>query len=208
MDLARPLRVVTPTLDGDVLMVLAGADMPFTGRQAAKLVGEASVSGVRRVLERLVGEGVVLREAAGSAYLYRLNREHLGAPHIIALARLRDELVARVRALVAAWSAAPDVVVLFGSGARGDMHPASDIDLFVVRPPDVDDGRWDEQIGHLQAQVTAWTGNDTRVLQMHREDVPEAVLAEPVLVDIRDHGWVLYGPTSYFAKLAAASVTA
>ena len=52
MDLSRPMRVVTPTLDGDVLVVLAGTDAPLTGRQVHTVLGRASETGVRMALER------------------------------------------------------------------------------------------------------------------------------------------------------------
>jgi HEPN domain-containing protein/predicted nucleotidyltransferase len=51
---------------------------------------------------------------------------------------LLGEVVARIVAAVA-----PDRIILFGSGARGDMSPASDLDLLIVKggswePGDVD----------------------------------------------------------------------
>lgn len=98
MDLKHPFAVVTPTVDGDVLAVLAGAEAAFTGREVHRLVGQYSEAGVRKVLGRLVEQGIVLVERAGPSYLYRLNRDHLAAPQIIALAGLRAELLGRLRA--------------------------------------------------------------------------------------------------------------
>jgi hypothetical protein len=77
MDFSRPLGVVSPTLDGDVLTVLAAADEEFSGRRIQRLLGHSSEPGVRKAAERLVEQGVVLRRPAGRAKLYRLNRQHL-----------------------------------------------------------------------------------------------------------------------------------
>jgi hypothetical protein len=47
------------------------------------------------------------------------------------------------------------------------MRPKSDIDLLVVRPDtvDADDPQWRTQLDGLASSVTAWTGNDTRILE-------------------------------------------
>jgi hypothetical protein len=51
---------VTPTLDGDLLGVLAHGEVKLTGRELGKRV-HASQQGVRRVVERPVRHGIVLR---------------------------------------------------------------------------------------------------------------------------------------------------
>src|SRR5262247_3692319 len=96
------------------------------------------------------------------------NRGHLAAPHIGALANLRSDLIARTRAELDAWKAGAEYVALFGSAARDDMRADSDIDLFVVRPAriDADDDGWRAQVDKLTRHVTAWTGNDTRIIEL------------------------------------------
>ena len=49
-----------------------------------------------------------------------------------------DELRAAVETVVARLH--PDQIVLFGSGARGEMHEHSDLDLLVIKEPDRGDG--------------------------------------------------------------------
>ncbi len=91
MQLDRPLLVVAPTVDGDVLAALASAEAAFTGRGLHRLIGRHSADGVRRAVERLARQGVVDVAVAGPSKLYSLNREHLAAVHIIALAKLRED---------------------------------------------------------------------------------------------------------------------
>lgn len=195
MDFEQPLRVVTPTLDADVLGVLAGTTAGLTGREIGRLLGARSHEGTRRVLERLALQGVVLREPVGRAYSYRLNREHLAAPHVEALAALRQELVGRLRDRIGEWQTQPLLAVLFGSVARGDADPTSDVDLLVVRPakvdPDADE--WRRQLLDLERSTTAWTGNDTRVLEYGEREVRAAGRNERVLREAHRDGIELYG---------------
>lgn len=93
MDFEHPFRAVAPTLDGDVLTVLARADEGFSGRQIHRLLGQGSEQGIRKAAERLVEQGVVLRSQVGRANVYRLNRKHVAAPHIEGLAALRAEVL-------------------------------------------------------------------------------------------------------------------
>jgi hypothetical protein len=171
----HPLSTVTPTLDGDVLVVLAGVDTELTGREVHRLANRGSEHGVRKVLDRLAGEGVVHRRPAGSANLYKLNREHLATPAIEALAGMRRELLRRMRETVAVWEVAPVGVVLFGSLARGEADRESDIDILVIRAMavDADDLVWSAQVTGLAGAVSAWTGNDARVLEYADDDVAQ-----------------------------------
>jgi predicted transcriptional regulator len=191
MNLQRPFQVVAPTLDGDVLTLLARADRPLTGRAIARESG-GSHGGVQRALEHLVAEGIVTRERAGRAFLYRLNRDHLAARWIEGLASLRLELIERLRQTVATWQAPADAVVLFGSAARNEAGQQSDIDLLVIRPTtvDYDDPVWRGQVRTLESAAATWTGNDTRVLEYATDELANE---EPVLDIAAAEGIELHG---------------
>jgi len=188
MDFRRPLRVVTPTLDGDVLAVLAGAEEEFTGRGLHAVLGRGSEHGVRKAADRLVEQGIVLRRRAGRAYLYRLNRDHLAAAPLESLASLRTRLIAGLREQVAGWSPPPRFVLLFGSVARGEARPDSDLDLLVIRPPDIpeDSPIWRAQVEGLEETATAWTGNDARVVEYGEVDLGERDVRKLVEVALKD----------------------
>jgi DNA-binding transcriptional ArsR family regulator len=190
MNLQRPLQVVGPTLDGDVLTALARADRPMTGRMVEQAIA-GSHGGVQRALEHLVAEGVITSERVGRANLYRLNREHIAAPWIEGLASLRLQLIQRLRDSVAGWRTQPDALVLFGSAARGDAGRDSDIDLLVVRPSAVeyDDATWRDQVEELRSRTAAWTGNDARVLEYSVDEVSD----EPVVATAADEGIEIAG---------------
>src|SRR4051812_18273256 len=203
MDFRRPFSTVTPTLDGDVLVVLAGVDTELTGREVHRLASHGSEHGVRKVLDRLAAEGVVHRRAAGRAHLYRLNREHLAAPAIETLAGLRAELLRRLRATVAGWDVAAVGVVLFGSVARGEAGGTSDVDVLVVRDHSVDPDAdsWRTQVTELEARVTAWTGNDARVLEYADDELDDG---EQVVAMALGEGIELAGSLRRLRRLARA----
>jgi predicted nucleotidyltransferase len=194
MDLQHPLRLITPTLDGDVLALLAAGEVRLTGRQIGREIA-ASQEGVRRVLARLERQGIVLRERAGRAHLYRLNRDHLAAPCIERLAGMRVELMGRLKQAITTWAIPPVGVILFGSTARGDSDEGSDIDLLVVRPgaTDPDDPRWRGQLTELQRLAAALTGNDARILEYRDDDLGRHRPAERVVADAAAEGIVLFG---------------
>jgi predicted nucleotidyltransferase len=196
MDFRRPFLAVTPTLDGDVLAVLAGANAEFTGRQVYHLVGHGSERGVRNALDRLSRQGVVLTRKAGAANLFQLNREHLAARWIEGLARMRSQLLRQLTETVEQWEVLPVTAVLFGSVARGEATDESDLDLLVVRPADqaADAPVWEGQLADLERAVTAWTGNDARVLELGESELTDDRSApEPVLEEAARHGAPFFG---------------
>lgn len=206
MNLSRPWALIRSPIDMEVLLVLCGTSRPLTGREVARLVRKGSQPAVNVALRRLAGEGVVSSEQAGNAYLYTLNRNHLGAPAIELLAGIRAALEGRLRAEIADWQIAPDHASLFGSAARGDGDAVSDVDVFVVRPArvDEDEPRWRAQLERLSDHVYAWTGNHVGLSEVSATDVGRLRSERPPIVEelCRD-AITLAGPP--VAKLLGAS---
>ncbi len=188
MNVARPYTAISPTLDSEVLTVLAGTTRPLTGREVARLTGRTSHRGVAEVLRRLVEHGLVERQEAGRALLFTLNREHLAAPAVEILTGLRAELLRRIREVVGAWEIAAAHVSIFGSTARGDGDTRSDIDLFVVRPDAVseDDPRWRQQLDDLAESIERWTGNKASIAEAAADEIG-SIIAEsrPIVAELR-----------------------
>lgn len=197
MLLHRPFEALTPTLDGDVLLVLARADAAFTGGELARLIPHASTDGVRKAAQRLVEHGTVTLEPVGNAYTYRLNRDHVLADPIMAIAAAHDRVSERVRAHVDQWPTPPTAVMLFGSAARREMAPDSDIDVLVVGSEQVEDAMFE-----LAKYLSSWTGNDVRPLRLDEAEVVKRLADHDALLDsiLRD-GRVLWGPDRYLRQL-------
>lgn len=203
MKLHRPFDVVTPTVDGEVLSVVARADAWFTVPQLKNLIGNRSAEGIRQTLGRLAAEGVIDVQAAGRTSLYRLNRQHVAAEAIIHLAGLADLLLERIRNEIGQWEVPALYAALFGSGARRSMRADSDLDLFLLEPDRPSD-LWDSQVDTLARHVRAWSGNDPRILQFTASSAAEGAGVEPVLQSIADEGIPLAGSKSEFRRLVGA----
>lgn len=204
MRLQRPFEAITPTLDGDILYVLGRAEAAFTGGDLDRLIPHATGEGIRKAAKRLVAQGLVHMEVVGQSHRYSLNREHLLADPVVAMARARDQLVDRTAETIEEWTDPPQVVILFGSGARGEMRPESDLDLFVVS-----EGTQSQEgaLAELAERMTAWTGNDVRILNMHPDEVVQGVRnGDPVLAGIEADGLVLWGPERYLQAVRLQSV--
>lgn len=194
MDLANPILSVIPGAYGDVLAVLAHTDVELSGRRVASLTrGPTSRRRVDTVLAELAHAGVVLVHEAPPAKLYRLNRDHVAAPGIEALASLRHTLLSRMRAQLTTWQVSPVAAWLFGSVARGDATATSDIDLLLIHPPSSgDDDTWDGQVDCLRELVRSWSGNQLEVLSLgvdelhqlrdRRERLIDELLSDAVLL--------------------------
>ena len=189
MNLSHPFTTVCPGARGGVLAVLAHTEKPLTGRTVASLTQpHASLRTVQVTLDDLVLHGVVLREHVGRAHLYTLNRNHLAAPAVLALANLRHELMARMRTELSTWVVAPDATWMFGSAARGDAEVNSDIDLLIVRPDRVGDGDqpWLQQVVTISEHVHDWTGNACEVLELSVSELNAAIdSGERLMADLR-----------------------
>ena len=208
MQLNRPFTTVTPTLDGDVLGVLATSEATFTITQIRRILVSASGEGIRKVLTRLNAQGVVLHDQVGRTNTYRLNTEHLAAEPILALSRLTSTFLDRLETQLEGWGDTLKYAAVFGSAATGRMTTGSDIDLFLVRASEPEhDSRqgnleaWEQQVTQLARSVTAWTGNDGRVVEYTEDELRAAAAAgEPLLSDVARQGLTVAGRRAWLNK--------
>lgn len=200
MQLNKPLATVTPTLDGAVLAVLASADAAFTISQVQRILTTASGEGIRKVLNRLAAQGVVLHETVGRTHTYQLNSEHLAAEPIRMLARLAATFFSRLEAHFQQWGEDLRYAAVFGSAATGHMRLDSDIDLLLVLSADSpDDHAWERRLVELARLVTAWTGNDARVIEYTDDQLANAT-ADSLLHDIAQQGRTVAGSRAWFSE--------
>ena len=187
MDLSNPARAVVPTIDAAVLAVLAGTSRPLTGRDVQRLCGH-SQGRVQAILSRMTDHGLVDAVEAGPARLYTLNRDHVAAEAAIVLSNLRGRLFERIREHLEQWSVRPAAAAAFGSAARGDGGPGSDIDVLIVRPGKVspDDPRWADAVEDLSRSIARWSGNHASIIQATPAQIAEMVeRTEPIVTALR-----------------------
>ena len=97
---------------------------------------------------------------------------------------------------VARWATPPFHASLFGSAARGDGNAASDIDVLVVRPKDIEaeDPRWRGQLDELADRVFSWTGNHAGMVELEEAGIPRLLEdPPPVIEEIAEQGIDLAG---------------
>lgn len=196
MDVSRPYAAVCPTVDGDVLHVLAGTSLGLTGREVAAMTGRRSHGGVLDALHRLTAHGLVNRLQLNRGYLFTLNRNHLAAEAVNLLMNLRAKLFENIRGEIANWEIVPLHASVFGSTARGDGDTDSDIDVLIVRPPHVtqDETQWQAQLGALRKQIEAWTGNHAVIADKSERELADLQEQErPILAEFRSDAVILYG---------------
>ncbi len=122
--------------------------------------------------------------------MVELNRNHLAAGPVIALAGLRGELIHRLRDQFSTWSDLAGAW-MFGSVARGNSTAASDIDLLIV-VDDVDSRDLQAQLMRLDQDIRSWTGNDVQIVEYSLATWRELVRGSNPLVDqIRRDGIAL-----------------
>ncbi|HUZ10385.1 MAG TPA: nucleotidyltransferase domain-containing protein [Acidimicrobiales bacterium] len=173
MDYVEPIQALVPGVQGRVLAVLAATDVELTMRTVASLAG-VSVNRAVAVLNHLVDLGVVERREAGRAALVRLQADNEAARTLIALSRVHDRVVERLRHDAGTIRPAPAALVLFGSFATGSARAASDVDVLAVRRNGVasDDPSWTASLGSWSDAATRITGNPVNLVVVGEAEVP------------------------------------
>jgi len=189
MDLGSPVLDVAPGVRGALLQTLARLEQPVTRRRLAAAAGVAP-GHASAVIEELIQAGLVGETMAGRSSMVMLNRNHLAAGPVLALAGLRGELIRRLRERVSAW---PDLqgAWLFGSVARGNADRSSDVDLLIVAD-DLQSPDLHQRLSQLHADVRSWTGNDLQIVEHSHTSWRNLVGAKnPLVAQIRLDGVAL-----------------
>jgi hypothetical protein len=207
VDLSSPLRSLAPGLDSAVLEVLCRTEGGLNAVQIARLSARGTRVGQRPVLERLVEHGLVIADRANTGFLYRLNRDHVLAPAVLTAATARREVLDRLTS--ACRRLDPRVVhaSVFGSLARREGGPTSDIDLLLVAVGGVDQhgDDWESQMRRLDNDVLAWTGNRLQALTFTERRFTQLITAgEPLIATWSADAVTLIGPqpAALVARLA------
>jgi len=113
------------------------SDMATSGRDLARRAG-VSHPRANQVLADLAEQGVVVVQRIPRTDLYRVNRHHALAQSLGELFELEPKLKFQLLSLVAGELKARRLPVkearIFGSAARREMKPSSDVDLALVTP--------------------------------------------------------------------------
>lgn len=187
MDVGRPYADIVPGPRGMVLATLVQLEVPVTVRALARHAA-ISPQGALRIVNQLSAAGVVTTQRAGRALLVALNRGHLTAGPLTALFSLRASLVEQLAVELAGWPSLAGAW-LFGSAARGDGGPESDVDLLLVANGSLDGDDWAGATARLSDQVRAWTGNAVQLVEHTRRSFAQLLRRDnPLVAAVRAEG--------------------
>ena len=112
-------------------LLLLHQDRDFYQREIANRL-HLHLRSVQQVLQRLVDPGLVLQEKRGRQVFYRANPDHPIAAELTAILVKTVGLGDRLREVLQKLDDKIELAFVYGSWARGDQRPESDVDLLVV----------------------------------------------------------------------------
>ena len=190
-----------------VLRALTSDRSPQSAPQLAAAAG-LTPQGTRGVLDVLVRQRLVKAHGSGRTQLYELNASHPLASSLVSLfhdeQRRWDELLKSIREVLEGHGAAVSAAWLYGSVARGEDSPASDLDIALVLRSQAAADRIREDLmpledaQHIRISLTALTAEEFAALPVD----------DPWWANVVRDGRVLKGPAPEQARRRLARVAA
>jgi uncharacterized protein len=182
-----------------ILRALMPLRSPVSGNEVRMLAGVRSKNGMQAALNDLTDLGILEREHTGRIRLFRINRDHDLFPHLQALFENEAQRLARLRQALEEILTGGAVrehtvsIILFGSNARGDARPGSDVDLLIVTEPDQADRVQDVLVGAIP-ELQHRFGLHISPYALPRERVQERYRdGDPLMQNVHSEGRTLYG---------------
>lgn len=111
--------------------LLLHPDDHYHVRELARLTGTMPGT-LHKELSRLAEVGLLLREKQGNQLRYRANRDCPVYPELAGLFRKTSGVVSVLADALQTLQPQPVIALVFGSLARGEENPGSDIDLLLI----------------------------------------------------------------------------
>jgi predicted nucleotidyltransferase len=193
-------EVLGSTTKVQILRALIPLSARVSGNEARALAGVRSKSAMLAALSALVDLGILERDETRRIQLFRINRDHNLVQPLTAMFAAEGERIALLRAALEEVLDRGGVrghtlsIILFGSNARGDAKPGSDVDLLVVArgEPTVEAvqgavlGAWPELRRRFGLRITPYVLDEERVRERYRD-------GDPLMHNIASEGRPLYG---------------
>lgn len=194
-----------------VLRALMALGSAVSGNEARLLAGVQSKSGMQSALRDLTELGIVEREETRRIQLFRINRDHDLVEPLRALFGEEHKRVTRLRKALEEVLEAGAVrehtlsIIMFGSNARGDARPASDLDLLVVVGAKAQIERVSEVLIDAIPGMRRRFGLQLSPLVLEKARVRERFRdGDPLMQDVLSEGRTLFG--THFHELVERTV--
>jgi predicted nucleotidyltransferase len=195
VDLSHPEYVILGENRARILQRLAVLAEPASGRRIHELSGARALRTTQRILDELVALGLVDMQKVGPANAYTLNRGHVLWDPIEKVLATRAVVASAVEEAVREVTAGVVVsAAIYGSMARGEAGPESDVDVLVVWEDATAVDQRDAALESLDERVRRLTGNRVQVLAVTGAELARLVEHDdPLVVSIRRDGQTVTG---------------
>lgn len=159
-----------------LLRVLVRTGGSFTGRELARIIGY-SQNQTRLALEELERNGLVVWQSAGRSHLYSADMENMIISDFLEDGfRMEDSLLDQLAA-VYFKEVGKDLVsvVIFGSVARGEEKPDSDVDLIAVVKDKADLRSIEDRVAGASVKATRRFGNQMTAIVLKKSDYEKKI---------------------------------
>jgi len=150
---------------------------------------------ILKLLKELEAENILISKKAGNSISYSINRSNLIVKKIILPAfNCEKNLINELGSYLATNLNLPIVsIILFGSRARGEEEPKSDIDLaFIVKSGDED--KCEKKIINLNPKISATFGSSVApIIYSTAKFSTKAKNKEQLVKNIIKEGKIIYG---------------
>ncbi|RJP33080.1 MAG: winged helix-turn-helix transcriptional regulator [Actinobacteria bacterium] len=150
-----------------LLRLLSRTRSAHTGRELARLIGQ-SHNTTRYALEELERHGLVVKQQAGRSNMYSLDQDNIIFTRVLSPAfELEEDLLGEV-ASIFSDEIGQDLlaIILFGSVARGEEIPNSDLDLVLVFSDEVDLSVKEDDVSEASLRVAKHFGNQVSAVSV------------------------------------------
>jgi len=172
----------------------------FTINEIARIL-KSHYSFLHRTINKLTDEGVIIKEAAGRAYLCSINLSNEKTFALIQLSEIEKknefynsnkEIKVMLEDFVcSAKLLNPISIVLFGSYAKGTATKESDIDILLISKTKIDK-KIDNIVNKIIKEMYAKYGKEINVILMSIKDFKKQKDKDVIKEIIKDH-CILYG---------------
>jgi predicted nucleotidyltransferase len=154
-----------------LLRVLVRTKGSFTGRELARLIGY-SQNQTSLALQELERNGLVVWQGAGRSHLYSVDSDNILVTDFLEEGfRLEDSLMNRLAGtFFDELGRDLESIVLYGSVAKGEERPNSDIDLVVVVKDKADLKVAEGRVAEASAKVARRFGNQAMPIIVKKSD--------------------------------------
>ncbi len=143
-----------------VLRLLTRTGSAHTGRELARLIGQ-SHNATRFALEELERNGLVVKLQAGRSNLYSLDKDNILVREILSPAfKLEERLLDKVAEILSREIGSELLdIILFGSIAKGEESPHSDMDLVLIFKDGVNTKDIEDAVAEASLLIAKTFGN-------------------------------------------------